>query len=370
MPSLRAKVGQQAALRKRFRWRGIVVALLALALVGAQAAAAAAHASSRKTSTLTRVAARSGSYLVVVTLPQTPGNITVSVSIGSHVRRNIALTPYAGSTLGFYITLRRGRFTVQTVSNGAAVRPTKIAVGLQAAAPATPPTPTGSTGATGATGPIASNASYNTLVWSDEFTGASGSPPDPTKWQYDTGGGCGTGTLSTNTSSPANAGLTGNGQLAITASRTSGAGYTSAQLDSAGSFSFNYGRIDARIKLPVGAGLCSAFWLLGDTPAGMASCWPNCGEMDVAEAIGQDTSQVFGTLHGPVTGSPNDQQWQGGISVAPGLAGSWHTYGLVWRPGLITWTLDGVPYASATRAQLPEVSDVGVRRRTSYAHHP
>jgi hypothetical protein len=27
------------------------------------------------------------------------------------------------------------------------------------------------------------------LIWSDEFNGAPGSPPDPTKWVYDLGGG-------------------------------------------------------------------------------------------------------------------------------------------------------------------------------------
>ena len=27
-----------------------------------------------------------------------------------------------------------------------------------------------------------------TLVWSDEFNGPDGSPPDPKKWAYDTGG--------------------------------------------------------------------------------------------------------------------------------------------------------------------------------------
>ena len=43
------------------------------------------------------------------------------------------------------------------------------------------------------------------LVWSDEFNGAAGSPPDPTKWNYDLGdGGWGNGELETYTNSPDN----------------------------------------------------------------------------------------------------------------------------------------------------------------------
>jgi beta-glucanase (GH16 family) len=42
-------------------------------------------------------------------------------------------------------------------------------------------------------------------------------------------------------------------------------------------------------------------------------------------------------------------------SVTP-LAGGFHTYGLVWSPNLITWTLDGVPFATATPATLAPTS--------------
>src|SRR5271167_2945651 len=66
-----------------------------------------------------------------------------------------------------------------------------------------------------------------TLVWNDEFNGASGSAPDTTKWTYDLGGGgWGNAELETYTNSTTNAYLDGNGHLVIQAV-DSGGNYTS-----------------------------------------------------------------------------------------------------------------------------------------------
>jgi beta-glucanase (GH16 family) len=243
------------------------------------------------------------------------------------------------------------KFTVRVVSNAHAAS-FSVASSLQAAQSATPPVlaPTGSTSPTApATG------AYNTLVWSDEFTGTAGSPPNPANWTADSGGGCGSGTLSTNTANPANAQLDGNGDLAITAlGASSNPPYSTAQLDTGGLFSFTYGKIEARIDVPPGQGLCSAFWLLADD--GEALGWPNGGEIDVMEAIGDIPTQTNGFLHGPITPDTdggNYQQWQSTLTSATPLAGGFHTYGLIWRPNSLTWTLDGVPFATATPAKFP-----------------
>jgi hypothetical protein len=56
-----------------------------------------------------------------------------------------------------------------------------------------------------------------TLVWSDEFNGANGSSPDPTKWTFDTGGnGWGNSELEYYTARTQNA-QQQNGNLVITA---------------------------------------------------------------------------------------------------------------------------------------------------------
>ena len=40
--------------------------------------------------------------------------------------------------------------------------------------------------------------------------------------------------------------------------------YTSARLETKGKFEQLYGRIEARIKIPVGQGMWPAFWMLGN----------------------------------------------------------------------------------------------------------
>jgi beta-glucanase (GH16 family) len=345
------------------------VALLAL-LVAASAAipswAATAPATPALVTTVVKKVPRAGDYAVVVTVHAPAVAETVSVFAGSQAQRNVSIAPGQGAVLAFYLHASH-RFTVRAVSSAAAVH-LNVAAARQLAQASGSTGATGSTGSTGATGttgttgPTGSTGTtilsptsgpYNHLVWSDEFSGPAGSPPNPANWAPDTSGGCGN-SVSTSTQSLANASLDGGGHLAITAredaSSPAGPTYTAEQLNSRHLFSIQYGRIVARIEVPPGAGLCSAFWMVGDSP--VAQCAPTCGEIDIAEAIGPFPATVFGVLHGPVLGSSNSQQLLSTVTAATPLMGHYHNYGLIWRPGNITWTLDGVPYASATPKQL------------------
>ena len=150
-------------------------------------------------------------------------------------------------------------------------------------------------------------ARYTRLVWSDEFNGPAGTPPAQSKWIHQVGAwGYTNNELETYTNSPANAALDGHGHLAIIARRQTATGpdgrrrnYTSARIETHRLLSATHGLIEARMKIPAGAGLWPAFWMLG-SDAGRVG-WPACGEVDVLEARGQNPSVAYGFLHGPST---------------------------------------------------------------------
>src|SRR6202158_5125442 len=111
------------------------------------------------------------------------------------------------------------------------------------------------------------------LVWSDEFNGAAGTPADSAKWNYDLGNnnGWGNGEAEGYTNSPNNVFQDGKGNLVIRAIRGGSGNYTSARLltgspgasTSTADLRWQYGRIEARIKLPFGQGVLPAFWMVG-----------------------------------------------------------------------------------------------------------
>src|SRR5258708_36576450 len=134
------------------------------------------------------------------------------------------------------------------------------------------------------------------LVWSDEFNGKALAPPNSANWVYDLGaGGWGNRELETYTNSTDNAYQDGAGNLVIRAQRAPSGAYTSARIKTRGTFSFTYGRVAARLKIPQGQGIWPAFWMLGtDIPT---AGWPACGEIDIMENIGREPSTVHGTVH-------------------------------------------------------------------------
>jgi beta-glucanase (GH16 family) len=339
-----------------------VALLAALPSLAATAPKKGPSAARRLTTTATKKIAVPGTYTVLVTVAGPKAPETVTVTVGSSTQRNVALTPGEGASLAFYARFKRPSFKVRAVASSTRVR-IKVAAARQRAQKKVPVVaPTGSSGPLGATGSAGPALTappagpYTHLVWADEFNGAASTPPDPATWTPDLGGDCGSGTVSQDTTDPANASMDGRGDLAINAlenATTAGSpSFTSAQLDTSDKFSFSYGEIEARIALPSGSGLCSGFWMVGDSPNG--GCFPQCGEIDVMEAVTMFPNSIYGTLHGPVSGSGNDQQFQAAVNAPTPFPGTFHVYGLIWQPGHITWTLDGLPYGSATPQQLPQ----------------
>lgn len=196
-------------------------------------------------------------------------------------------------------------------------------------------------------------------LWDEEFDGPAGAPPDPSRWNFDTGGGgWGNEELQSYTARPENAELDGEGHLVITARKESYAGadgihreYTSARLQTLGKFEFTYGTLEARIEVPEGKGLAPAFWTLGNDAYQGRHGWPACGEIDAMEVFNFAPDTVHGHLHGPWPGDPTDI---GGSARDPeSLAAGFHVYAVEWTPTQISFALDGRTYETISRSDLP-----------------
>lgn len=204
-----------------------------------------------------------------------------------------------------------------------------------------------------------------TLVWSEEFSNASGheARPDPKTWTYDTGNGgfgnhelenyCAWGSNSPPCSTADRNTYVGtDGYLHIVAREPSTGVYTSARLKTQGLFSFRYGRMEVRAKVPEGQGFWPAAWLLGNNIATVN--WPACGEQDNLERVNAATSPDWnqGSVHGTgFTGEPlgTTYHFPDGQTAA-----EWHTYGMSWSPGKVAYYIDdpAKPYATYTPASL------------------
>jgi beta-glucanase (GH16 family) len=196
------------------------------------------------------------------------------------------------------------------------------------------------------------------LVWSDEFEG---DQIDRTKWDFDLGNGFysydakqwisgwGNDELQYYTQEPENA-FVRDGQLHIRALKQSlhGCGYTSARLktrakDGTALFQQQYGRFEFRAKLPIGAGIWPALWLLPQNET--YGTWPASGEIDVLEVRGQEPHKILGTLHYGSRWPENKHSGAEFVLPVGGTVADYHLYALEWEPGIFRWFVDGQQYA-------------------------
>ena len=205
------------------------------------------------------------------------------------------------------------------------------------------------------------------LVWSDEFNGAANTPPDPTHWAYDDiHAGSSNHELEIYCGQPGaaqsgdcanylqNAHLDGNGNLVITAVKMPDGQWTSGRLLTQGKFTFTYGRAEARIKLPFGAGIWPAFWMLGDNISSVG--WPACGEADMMENVPQlGPSTIRSSLHGSGYSGGNSLHGDFNFPTGQRTDTDYHVYGILWSPNSVQYYVDDSthPFVTLTPANLP-----------------
>jgi beta-glucanase (GH16 family) len=209
-----------------------------------------------------------------------------------------------------------------------------------------------------ATAPPANDADW-TLIWSDEFSGPSGSAVDPAKWTLETGGdGWGNHELEYYTARAQNSYLQdGNLVIKVLQEKFTGTDgvardYSSARLKSQGKFSQAYGRFEARIKVPYGQGMWPAFWMLGSDIDKVG--WPGSGEIDIMENVGKEPTAVHGTIHGPGYSGADGPSASYTLSDKQRFADDFHVFAVEWEPEAIRFFVDKDLYATRTLADLPK----------------
>ena len=142
-----------------------------------------------------------------------------------------------------------------------------------------------------------------------------------------------------------------NGMLNITAKKQTVSvegttyGYTSGLVETGGDqygyankFTFQYGYMEARIKIPAGQGLWPAFW-----------SWPanfqDPPETDFMEILGNNPQADYMTVH--YTGGSKQY-----VLNSVNLSKNFHIYGCEWTSTYIAWFVDGVQVARFSNATL------------------
>jgi beta-glucanase (GH16 family) len=191
-----------------------------------------------------------------------------------------------------------------------------------------------------------------TLTWHDEFDGTE---LDLKNWTFDLGGhGWGNQEGEAYTDRPENVRVE-DGMLVIEARKEeeliSGREYSSARIKTQSLHAWQYGRIEARMKLPYGQGLWPAFWTLGENITKKA--WPACGEIDIMEFIGKEPDQVHATVHGPGY-SGSDGIGSSLTTSAESLKNNFHVYAIEWEENEIRWYFDDQQYFKLTAQDVPD----------------
>jgi beta-glucanase (GH16 family) len=184
------------------------------------------------------------------------------------------------------------------------------------------------------------------LVWNDEFNGTQ---LDPSKWYVVNSlgskqqQGCCLNYSYSSVITPDQAQVH-DGMLTITTERNTGGGpayktgaITTETLSDIPTFTFTYGRIDIRARLPRGRGVWPAMWLVTSPATAPASY-----EIDIMEMLGEDPHTLYQVVH-------HGQDREYCSDKGPDYSQAFHIFTLDWEPGKLTWAIDGQTLCTATR---------------------
>lgn len=172
------------------------------------------------------------------------------------------------------------------------------------------------------------------LVWEENFNGTQ---LDESAWNFELGNGC-----------PNNCGWGNNekqlyttknhelkdGHLIINIEKEANH-YTSTRITTAGKKEFQYGRMEARAKIPTGKGIWPAYWMLGSNIGKVG--WPKCGEIDILEYVGREPDMVYTSLH---TQDSHGNTINSKKTAFPNIEEGFHVYAIEWSKDKIEFFVD------------------------------
>jgi beta-glucanase (GH16 family) len=215
------------------------------------------------------------------------------------------------------------------------------------------------------------------LLWSDDFKGSKDSSINSKNWSARNchrtpsgmgGGACFDSEVVYYAPSAIKLDGTEDGAALISTTRISGAlpsdagkcltsycAFVSGRFDTHGKVSFQYGFIEARIKMPAGSGNHPAFWMLGDNINQVG--WPYSGEMDITEIHSNEPTTTtsathYSTVNSPNTCCTNHQYKVASLGVGADVTAGYHTYAVAWMPNSISYYVDNRLISTTTPANL------------------
>ena len=288
-----------------------------------------------------------GAYTIAyrVAAPSAGGVISADINAGTTQLGTVAVPATGGwqswTTVQRTINVNAGTYNLGTFISSAGFNLNWIRIAGASCGGTPPPPPPPPTGWT--------------LAWADEFNG---SALDGSKWNIEVNGnGGGNNELQYYTARPENIRVTG-GALVIEARKEAymGKQYTSGRITTQNKASWQYGRMEARMKIPTGKGVWPAFWMLGNSISSVG--WPASGEIDIMEHVNTEAF-IHGTIHW--SNQNNAYANYGGPSGNLDFS-QFHVYAVEWDSSMIRWYVDGNKFH--------EVSIAGGVNGTSEFHAP
>ncbi len=225
--------------------------------------------------------------------------------------------------------------------------------------------------------PKVAGLTIGNLIWADDFAGSAGSSIDQKKWTARNchrtpetfgGGACFDSEVVYYAPSAIKLDGSEDGTAVITTTRITGAlpsdagkcltgycGFVSGRFDTHGKVAFQYGFIEARIKMPAGSGNHPAFWMLGDNINQVG--WPYSGEMDITEIHSNEPTTTtsathYSTVNSPNTCCTNHQYKVAALGVGADTSAGYHTYAVAWMPNSISYYVDNRLISTTTPSNL------------------